>query len=118
MLTSALVKEVLPELVTMLHASDTAQPVEVTTVCQILNNLSQVSVQNARTVLNNGVLPRIIQISSKERYPSNINRQFIHVPGSHGRAFKTVRTIESVRSDPVRLGADKRYRKPDQTWTR
>ncbi|XP_053541981.1 plakophilin-2 isoform X2 [Ictalurus punctatus] len=69
-LHSDIIKEVLPELVTMLHASDTAQPVEVTTVCQILNNLSQVSVQNARTVLNNGVLPRIIQISSKERHGS------------------------------------------------
>ncbi|KAF4080966.1 hypothetical protein AMELA_G00155510 [Ameiurus melas] len=69
-LHSDIIKEVLPELVTMLDASDTAQPVEVTTVCQILNNLSQVSVQNARVVLNNGVLPRIIQISSKERHGS------------------------------------------------
>lgn len=68
-LCCAIVNQLLPELVVMLHASDTptVQPGEVTSICQILNNLSQASVQNARAVLNNGVLPRIIKISSKER---------------------------------------------------
>ncbi|MCJ8736256.1 hypothetical protein PDJAM_G00256760 [Pangasius djambal] len=71
-LHSDIIKQVLPELVSVLHASDTdsAQPGDVTSVCQILNNLSQASVQNARAVLNNGVLPRIIKISSKERHGS------------------------------------------------
>ncbi|XP_053341214.1 plakophilin-2 [Clarias gariepinus] len=71
-LHSDIITQVLPELVAMLHAPDTAtvMPAEVTGVCQILNNLSQESVQNAHAVLNNGVLPRIIKISSKERHGS------------------------------------------------
>lgn len=66
---STLVTQVLPELVAMLHTSDTAsaQAAEITSVCQILNNLSKASVQSARAVLNTGVLPRIIKTSSKER---------------------------------------------------
>ncbi|XP_062849923.1 plakophilin-2 [Trichomycterus rosablanca] len=65
-----IIKHVLPELVVLLSASDTNIPqhAEVTSVCTILNNLSQESVQNARTVLNQGVLPKIIKISSKDRY--------------------------------------------------
>ncbi|KAK3526373.1 hypothetical protein QTP70_025410 [Hemibagrus guttatus] len=71
-LHSDIIKQVLPELVGMLHAPDmaTAQSGELTSVCQILNNLSQASVQNARAVLNSGILPRIIKISSKERHGS------------------------------------------------
>ncbi|KAF5901640.1 plakophilin-2-like [Clarias magur] len=71
-LHSDIITQVLPELVAMLHAPDTGTvlPAEITGVCQILNNLSQESVQNAHAVLNNGVLPRIIKISSKERHGS------------------------------------------------
>ncbi|KAI5100229.1 plakophilin-2 [Silurus meridionalis] len=71
-LHSDIINEVLPELVVMLHTSDTDRPrtAEVTSLCQILNNLSQASLHNARTVLNNGILPRIIKISSKERHGS------------------------------------------------
>ncbi|XP_060770294.1 plakophilin-2 isoform X2 [Neoarius graeffei] len=71
-LHSDISNQLLPELVAMLHTSDTAmaQSGDITSVCQILNNLSQTSVQNARTVLNNGVLPIIIKISSKERHGS------------------------------------------------
>lgn len=63
-----IIKQVLPELVAMLPTSDTnsEQPVEITSVCHILNNLSQASVQNIRAILNHGVLPRIIRISSKD----------------------------------------------------
>ncbi|GAA6094515.1 plakophilin-2 [Tachysurus ichikawai] len=69
-LHSDIIKQVLPELIAMLHASDTntVQPDETTSICQILNNLSQPSVQNTRAVLNSGILPRIIKISSKERH--------------------------------------------------
>ncbi|XP_072528585.1 plakophilin-2 [Salminus brasiliensis] len=68
-----IIEQVLPELVAILPTSDTntEQPVEITSVCHILNNLSQASVQNSRTILNHGVLPRVIKISRKDhRYGS------------------------------------------------
>lgn len=67
-----IIEQTLPELVVLLPISDmnAVQRAEVTSVCQILNNLSQASLQNARTVLDHGVLPRIIKLSSKDRYGS------------------------------------------------
>ncbi|XP_026866744.2 plakophilin-2 [Electrophorus electricus] len=61
-----IIKQVLPELVPILPASDLkSEPAaEVTSVCHILNNLSQASVQSARAILNHGVLPRVIGLSA------------------------------------------------------
>ncbi|XP_066524604.1 plakophilin-2 isoform X2 [Hoplias malabaricus] len=68
-----IIKQVLPELVDILPTSDTTseQPVEITSVCHILNNLSQASVQNADAVFNKGVLPRIIKINTKDHRNNN-----------------------------------------------
>lgn len=58
----------LPDLVAILPISDTntEHPVEVTLLCHILNNLSQASVHNTRSLLNHGLLPRIIKLSTKD----------------------------------------------------
>ncbi|XP_076862933.1 plakophilin-2 [Brachyhypopomus gauderio] len=63
-----IIKQVLPDLVPILPATETkAEPAaEVTSVCHILNNLSQASVQGARAVLNHGVLPRVVGISARD----------------------------------------------------
>lgn len=67
------VKQVLPELVEMLPeddfdddgGGDTQLPVEVTTsLCHILNNLSQSDKQHVRAIVNEGGLPKIIGIST------------------------------------------------------
>lgn len=63
------VKQVLPELVAILPNSDRSveQPIEVTvSVCHILINLSHVSVSNTSAIINQGALPKIISISSKD----------------------------------------------------
>lgn len=63
------VKQVLPELVAILPNSDRSveQPIEVTvTICHILINLSHASLSNTSAIINQGVLPKIISISSKD----------------------------------------------------
>uniref|UniRef100_A0A671MPI2 Plakophilin-2-like n=1 Tax=Sinocyclocheilus anshuiensis TaxID=1608454 RepID=A0A671MPI2_9TELE len=64
-----IVKQVLPELVAILPNSDRSveQPVEVTvTICHILINLSHASVSNTCAIINQGALPKIISISTKD----------------------------------------------------
>ncbi|XP_067247143.1 plakophilin-2 [Chanodichthys erythropterus] len=64
-----IVKQVLPELVAILPNSDRSveQPIEVTvTICHILINLSHASVSNTTAIINQGALPKIISISSKD----------------------------------------------------
>lgn len=64
-----IVKQVLPELVAILPNSDRSveQPIDVTvTICHILINLSHVSVLNTTAIINQGALPKIISISSKD----------------------------------------------------
>lgn len=66
------VKQVLPELVEMLpedddddSGGDTQLPAEVTTsLCHILNNLSQSDKQHVRAIINEGGLSKIIGIST------------------------------------------------------
>ncbi|KAL7857787.1 hypothetical protein AOLI_G00178890 [Acnodon oligacanthus] len=67
-LHSDIIKQVLPELVAILPTTCTniGQLVVATSVCNILNNLSQASVQNASAVVNQGVLPKIIKISTRD----------------------------------------------------
>ncbi|KAL6473676.1 hypothetical protein MHYP_G00172370 [Metynnis hypsauchen] len=67
-LYSDIIKQVLPELVAILPTTytNTGQLVVATSICHILNNLSQASVQNASAVLNQGVLPKIIKISTRD----------------------------------------------------
>lgn len=63
------VKQVLPELVAILPNSDRSveQPIEVTvTICHILINLSHASVSNTSAIINQGALPKIISISTKD----------------------------------------------------
>lgn len=63
------VKQVLPEVVTMLPNDDTGTdlPSEVTAhLCHILNNLSQSNRQHVRAIVNEGALPKIINISSQD----------------------------------------------------
>lgn len=63
------VKQVLPELVAILPNTDRSveQPIEVTvTICHILINLSNASVLNTTAVINQGALPKIISISTKD----------------------------------------------------
>ncbi|XP_076578615.1 plakophilin-2 [Chaetodon auriga] len=65
----AIVKQVLPEVVGMLPNNDTSTdlPTEVTvSLCHILNNLSQSDRQHVRAIFNEGALPKIINISSKD----------------------------------------------------
>ncbi|TRY98724.1 hypothetical protein DNTS_003214, partial [Danionella cerebrum] len=64
-----IVKQVLPELVAILPNSDRGeeQTIEVTvTICQILTNLSHVSVPNSTAIINQGALAKIISISTKD----------------------------------------------------
>ncbi|XP_051248985.1 plakophilin-2 [Dicentrarchus labrax] len=64
-----IVKQVLTEVVDMLPNDDTGTdlPTEVTTfLCQILNALSQSDRQHVRAIVNQGALPKIINISSKD----------------------------------------------------
>uniref|UniRef100_A0A9J7ZXH0 Plakophilin 2 n=1 Tax=Cyprinus carpio carpio TaxID=630221 RepID=A0A9J7ZXH0_CYPCA len=64
-----IVKQVLPELVAVLPNSDRSveQPIEVTvTICRILINLSHASVPNTCAIINQGALPKIISISTKD----------------------------------------------------
>lgn len=59
----------MPELVEMLPSDDTGidLPTEVTaSLCHILNDLSQSDSQHAGAILNEGALPKIIGISSKD----------------------------------------------------
>lgn len=63
------VKQVLPEVVEMLPNDDTGTdlPTEVTnSLCHILVNLSQSDTQHIRDIINQGALPKIINISSKD----------------------------------------------------
>ncbi|XP_039524377.1 plakophilin-2 [Pimephales promelas] len=64
-----IVKQVLPELVTILPNTDRSveQPIEVTvTICHILINLSNASVLNTTAIIDQGALPKIIRISTKD----------------------------------------------------
>ncbi|XP_029351015.1 plakophilin-2 [Echeneis naucrates] len=64
-----IVKQVLPEVVGMLPNDDTSTdlPTEVTAcLLQILINLSQSNSQHIRAIVNQGALPKIINISSKD----------------------------------------------------
>ncbi|XP_074481371.1 plakophilin-2 [Sebastes fasciatus] len=64
-----IVKQVLPEVVGMLPNDDsgTDLPTEVTaSLCQTLTNLSQSDKQHVRAIVNQGALPKIINISSKD----------------------------------------------------
>ncbi|XP_071358648.1 plakophilin-2 [Trachinotus anak] len=64
-----IVKHVLPEVVGMLPNDDTGTdlPTEVTAcLCHILINLSQSNSQHVRAIINQGALPKIINISSKD----------------------------------------------------
>uniref|UniRef100_A0A8C6WQ70 Plakophilin 2 n=1 Tax=Neogobius melanostomus TaxID=47308 RepID=A0A8C6WQ70_9GOBI len=68
-LHSEIVTHVLAELVSMLPNNDrgTDLPTEVTTcLCQILLNLSQNHTESVKAVVNNGALPKIINISNKD----------------------------------------------------
>lgn len=63
------VKQVLPELVAILPNSDRSveQPKEVTVmICHILINLSHASVSNTCAIINQGAIPKIISISTKD----------------------------------------------------
>lgn len=63
------VKQVLPGVVEMLPNNDTGTdlPTEVTaSLCQILTSLSQSDRQHVRAIFNEGALPKIINISSKD----------------------------------------------------
>lgn len=62
-------KQVLPEVVAMLPNDDTGTdlPNEVTaSLCHILTNLSQSDRQNVRAIVNEGALPKILNISNKD----------------------------------------------------
>ncbi|XP_067283207.1 plakophilin-2 [Pseudorasbora parva] len=64
-----IVKQVLPELVAILPNSDRSveQPIDVTVaICHTLINLSHVSVSNTTAIINQGALPKIISISTKD----------------------------------------------------
>uniref|UniRef100_A0A3B4B5V7 Uncharacterized protein n=1 Tax=Periophthalmus magnuspinnatus TaxID=409849 RepID=A0A3B4B5V7_9GOBI len=64
-----IITHVLPEIVSMLPNNDrgTDQPSEVTTcLCHILLNLSQNQTDSVKAVVNQGALPKIINISSKD----------------------------------------------------
>ncbi|KAM9846024.1 plakophilin-2 [Aulostomus maculatus] len=64
-----IVQHVLPELVEMLPINDTGVdlPTEVTaSLCHILLNLSQNETQNVRAIVDQGALPKITNISSKD----------------------------------------------------
>lgn len=64
------VKQVLPEVVEMLPNDDTGSnlPTEVTaSLCHILNNLSQSDRQHVRAIVNEGALPKIINISHTDK---------------------------------------------------
>ncbi|KAG8005644.1 Plakophilin-2 [Nibea albiflora] len=64
-----IVKQVLPEVVEMLPNDDTGTdlPTEVTvSLCHILINLCQSDRQHVRAIVNQGALPKIINISNKD----------------------------------------------------
>ncbi|RXN17741.1 T-complex 11 2 [Labeo rohita] len=64
-----IVKQVLPELVAILPNSDrnVEQPIDITVmICHILINLSHASIPNTRAIINQGALPKIISISTKD----------------------------------------------------
>ncbi|KAM9334481.1 plakophilin-2 [Symphorus nematophorus] len=64
-----IVKRVLPEVVGMLPNDDTGTdlPTEVTAnLCHILNNLGQSNKQHVRAIVNEGALPKIINISNRD----------------------------------------------------
>lgn len=66
---SDIVNQVLPEVVQMLPHDDTGTdlPTDLTaSLLHILINLSQSDTQNVRAIVNQGALPRIISISSKD----------------------------------------------------
>ncbi|GAA6228207.1 plakophilin-2 isoform X1 [Lates japonicus] len=64
-----IVNQVLPEVAGMLPNDDTSTdlPTEVTaSLCHILINLSQSDMQHVRAIVNQGALPKIINISSRD----------------------------------------------------
>ena len=72
------VREVLQEVVEMLPNDDTGTdlPTEVTaSLCRILINLSRIDRQHVRAIVNQGALPKIINISSKDS--GLVSAQFI-----------------------------------------
>lgn len=63
------VKHVLPEVVEMLPNDDTGTDLPTAAtgcLCQILTNLSQRDSEHVRAIINQGALPKIINISSKD----------------------------------------------------
>ncbi|KAM9327602.1 plakophilin-2 [Pholidichthys leucotaenia] len=65
----AIANQVLPELVRMLPSGDShaSMPGEVTaSLCQILVSLSQSDMKNVKAIINNGGLPKVINISNIE----------------------------------------------------
>ncbi|KAG7455898.1 hypothetical protein MATL_G00245970 [Megalops atlanticus] len=66
-LQADIVKQVLPELISMLSGSNTDMPAEVTiSLFHILLNISQNEAQNALAIVNNGGLGKIVSISAKD----------------------------------------------------
>ncbi len=84
------VKEVLPEMVGMLPNDDTNTdlPTEVTaSLCHILINLSQSSTQYVRAIVNQGALPKIINISKDSGL---VCPHLTHTPPISSRAKRTL----------------------------
>lgn len=68
-LVPPIVRQVLPEVVVMLPNDDTGTDLSTdatSCLCHILNNLSQSNSQHVRAIVNQGALPKIINISSKD----------------------------------------------------
>lgn len=102
-----IVKQVLPEVVAMLPNDDTGTdlPNEVTaSLCHILTNLSQSDRQNVRAIVNEGALPKILNISNKDNG---------HGPSRAGQAACVL--LHTMWKHPELHGAYKRcgYRKTD-----
>ncbi|XP_036976898.1 plakophilin-2 [Acanthopagrus latus] len=102
-----IVKQVLPEVVAMLPNDDTGTdlPNEVTaSLCHILTNLSQSDRQNVRAIVNEGALPKILNISNKDNG---------HGPSRGGQAACVL--LHTMWKHPELHGGYKRcgYRKTD-----
>ncbi|XP_056443547.1 plakophilin-2 [Gadus chalcogrammus] len=68
-LHAPIVKQVLPELVAMLPSSDqgTEVPTELTVcLCQILTNFTKNDTSSVKAIVNQGALPKVINISTKD----------------------------------------------------
>ncbi|KAI3366778.1 hypothetical protein L3Q82_009438, partial [Scortum barcoo] len=84
-----IVRQVLPEVTAMLPNDDTGTdlPTDVTgSLCHILINLSQYNFQNVRAIVNQGALPKIINISSKDNGLVCVHRPHTSLQ-NQGRTF-------------------------------